>query len=122
LFFNNLVICHIESGASQRSLFSPHSTFSSLWTQFRASVDTTWTPRWTPKPPLQRQDKVYQINRSLGVRLPSHRHKKWELALDDLGSRFLLRNFQFPAWANRTMRFRLRRSPQLAGPLLLLGH
>jgi hypothetical protein len=79
LFFNNLVICHIESGVSEFSLFSPHSTFSPLWTQFRASVDTTWTPRWTPQSPPQRQDKVYQINRSFGVRLPSHRHKKRSL-------------------------------------------
>ena len=49
LFFNNLVICHIESSVSQLSLFSLFSTISLLWTQFRASVDTTWTPRWTPK-------------------------------------------------------------------------
>ena len=70
LFFNNLVICHIESGVSQVSLFSPHSTFSPLWTQFRAPVDTTWTPRWTPQSPPQRQDKVYQINRSFCVRCP----------------------------------------------------
>ena len=48
LFFNNLVIRHIESSASQLSLFSLFSTISLLWTQFRASVDTTWTPRWTP--------------------------------------------------------------------------
>ena len=48
LFFNNLVIRHIESSASQLSLFSLFSTISLLWTQFRVSVDTTWTPRWTP--------------------------------------------------------------------------
>jgi hypothetical protein len=48
LFFNNLVIRHIESSGSQLSLFSLFSTISLLWTQFRASVDTTWTPRWTP--------------------------------------------------------------------------
>jgi hypothetical protein len=49
LFFNNLGLCHIESSGSQLSLCSLFSTFSLLWTQFRASVDTTWTPRWTPK-------------------------------------------------------------------------
>src|ERR1700738_3331102 len=48
LFFNNLVIRHIESSVSQLSLFSLGSTISLLWTQFWASVDTTWTPRWTP--------------------------------------------------------------------------
>src|SRR5579863_7304442 len=49
LFFNYLVIRHIESSASQLSLFSTISIISLLWTQFWASVDTTWTPRWTPK-------------------------------------------------------------------------
>jgi hypothetical protein len=34
LFFNNLVIRHIESSVSQLSLFSLFSTISSLWTQF----------------------------------------------------------------------------------------
>jgi len=48
LFFNNLVIRHIESSVSQLSLFSLFSTISPLWTQFWAFVDTTWTPRWTP--------------------------------------------------------------------------
>ncbi len=48
LFFNNLVIRHIESSGSQLSLFSLFSTISLLWTQFWAFVDTTWTPRWTP--------------------------------------------------------------------------
>src|SRR5665213_279302 len=57
LFFNNLDICHIESSGSQLSLFS---TISSLWTQSWVSVDTTWTPRWTPKLPPRRQDQVYQ--------------------------------------------------------------
>jgi hypothetical protein len=37
LFFNNLVIRHIESSGSQLSLFS---IIALLWTQFRASVDT----------------------------------------------------------------------------------
>jgi hypothetical protein len=37
LFFNNLVIRHIESSISQLSL---SSTISPLWTQFRVSVDT----------------------------------------------------------------------------------
>jgi len=60
LFFNNLDICHIESSVSQLSLFSLFSTISLLWTQFWVSVDTTWTPRWTPKLPPQRQDQVYQ--------------------------------------------------------------
>ncbi len=58
LFFNNLVICHIESSDSQLSLFSLFSTISLLWTQFRASVDTTWTPN----PPPQRRVLVYQMN------------------------------------------------------------
>ena len=49
LFFNNLGLCHIESSVSQLSLFSLYSTFSPLWTQFWALVDTTWTPKWTPK-------------------------------------------------------------------------
>ena len=40
LFFNNLVIRHIESSVSQLSLFSLFSTISSLWTQFWVSVDT----------------------------------------------------------------------------------
>ena len=40
LFFNNLVICHIESCVSRNSLFSLDSTFSLLWTQFRAEMDT----------------------------------------------------------------------------------
>ena len=40
LFFNNLVICHIESSGSQLSLFSLVSTISLLWTQFWALVDT----------------------------------------------------------------------------------
>ena len=48
LFFNNLVIRHIESSVSQFSLFSLFSTISLLWTQFWPFVDTTWTPRWTP--------------------------------------------------------------------------
>ena len=60
LFFNNLDICHIESSVSQLSLFSLFSTISPLWTQFWDSVDTTWTPRWTPKPSPQRQDQFYQ--------------------------------------------------------------
>ncbi len=34
LFFNNLVICHVESSVSQLSLFSLSSTVSLLWTQF----------------------------------------------------------------------------------------
>ena len=34
LFFNNLVICHIESSVSQLSQFSLFSTISLLWTQF----------------------------------------------------------------------------------------
>src|SRR5580658_200695 len=41
LFFDNLVIRHIESSVSQLSLFS---TISPLWTQFWVCVDTTWTP------------------------------------------------------------------------------
>jgi hypothetical protein len=40
LFFNNLVKRHIESSASQLSLFSLFSIISLLWTQFWASVDT----------------------------------------------------------------------------------
>jgi len=49
LFFNNLVIRHIESSGSQLSLFSLFSITSLLWTQFWTSVDTTWTPKWTPR-------------------------------------------------------------------------
>ena len=75
LFFNNLVIRHIESSVSQLSLFSLFSTISLLWTQFWASVDTTWTPRWTPKSPLQLQNKVYQMRRDLVSSLPSHLSK-----------------------------------------------
>jgi hypothetical protein len=75
LFFNNLDICHIESSGSQLSLFSLFSTISPLWTQFWVSVDTTWTPRWTPKSPLQRQDKVYQMTRDLVSSFPGHRAK-----------------------------------------------
>src|ERR1700722_16448182 len=48
LFFNNLVVRHIESSVSQFSLFSLFSTISLLWTQFWPFVDTTWTPRRTP--------------------------------------------------------------------------
>src|SRR6202166_1160053 len=70
LFFNNLDICHIESSGSQLSLFSLFSTISPLWTQFWVSVDTTWTPRWTPKPSPQRQDKVYQMMRDLVSSFP----------------------------------------------------
>src|ERR1700723_3347053 len=44
LFFNNLVIRHIESSGSQLSLLSLFSTISPLWTQFWVSVDTMWTP------------------------------------------------------------------------------
>jgi hypothetical protein len=75
LFFNNLDICHIESSVSQLSLFSLFSAISLLWTQFWVSVDTTWTPRWTPKSPLQRQDKVYQMTRDLVSSFPGHRAK-----------------------------------------------
>jgi hypothetical protein len=60
LFFNNLSLCHIESESSQLSLFSLCSTYSLLWTQFRAFLDTKWTPNRTPKEPTQRQDQVYQ--------------------------------------------------------------
>jgi S-formylglutathione hydrolase FrmB len=75
LFFNNLVVRHIESSVSQLSLFSHFSTISLLWTQFWVSVDTTWTPRWTPKSPLQRQDKVYQMTRDLVSSFPCQRAK-----------------------------------------------
>ena len=43
LFFNNLVICHIECAASQNSLFSLASTFSPLRIQFRAVLDAKFT-------------------------------------------------------------------------------
>src|SRR5665213_2189162 len=75
LFFNNLVIRHIESSVSQLSLFSLFSTISPLWTQFWDSVDTMWTPRWTPKSSPQRQDKVYQMRARIGVHFPSRRAK-----------------------------------------------
>jgi len=58
LFFNNLGLCHIESSVSQQALFSLSSTLSLLWTVFWASVDTMWTPNWTSKAALQRQDQV----------------------------------------------------------------
>jgi len=70
LFFNNLVIRHIEPSVSQLSPFSLFSTISPLWTQFWVSVDTMWTPRWTPKPSPQRQDKVYQMMRDLVSSFP----------------------------------------------------
>ena len=63
LFFNNLVICHIESESSQFSLLSLCSTISLLWTQIRAFLDTMWTPNWTPKVPVQRQRQVYQMGK-----------------------------------------------------------
>ena len=69
LFFNNLVIRHIESSASQLSLFSLFSTGSLLWTQFWGSVDTTWTPKWTPKSANQQRNLVYQMKQSFGVHL-----------------------------------------------------
>jgi hypothetical protein len=62
LFFNNLGLCHIESSASQLSLFSLFSTISPLWTQFWAFVDTTWTPRWTPNQRTQQRNLVYQMS------------------------------------------------------------
>jgi high-affinity K+ transport system ATPase subunit B len=62
LFFNNLVIRHIESSGSQLSLAS---TISLLWTQFWASVDTTWTP----KSANQQRNLVYQMRKSFGVHL-----------------------------------------------------
>ncbi len=40
LFFNNLVICHIDSSVSRLSLFSLVSTFSLSWTQFLVFADT----------------------------------------------------------------------------------
>ena len=75
LFFNNLVIRHIESSASQLSLFSLFSIISLLWTQFWASVDTTWTPNWTPNQPTQQRSSVYQMTRGFGVQTPGHRVK-----------------------------------------------
>jgi hypothetical protein len=84
--FRHLDLCHIESGVSQKSLFSLDSTFSPLWTRFWGFCRHQTDTKKTPKPPRQRQDKVYQMNGSFGVRLPSHRHKKWSL-LADQGSR-----------------------------------
>jgi len=55
---------HIESSGSQLSLFSLFSTISLLWTQFWASVDTRWTPKWTPKSANQQRDLVYQTKQS----------------------------------------------------------
>ena len=66
IVFNNLVICHIESSVSKNSLFSLASTFRCYGLVFGASVDTTWTP----KPPPQLQDQVYQMNTRLGVYSP----------------------------------------------------
>src|ERR1700721_4156622 len=79
LFFNNLVIRHIEPSVSQLSPFSLFSTISPLWTQFWVSVDTTWTPRWTPKPSPQRQDKVYQKRPHFGVQVPRSQTKSFVL-------------------------------------------
>jgi len=47
IVFNNLVICHIESSASQLSLFSLHPIFSLLWTQFPPFFDTRLTTATT---------------------------------------------------------------------------
>jgi hypothetical protein len=71
LFFNNLVIRHIESSASQLSLFSLFSTISLLWTQFWASVDTTWTPRWTPNQVNATTESSLSDERNLVSTLPS---------------------------------------------------
>ena len=75
LFFNNLVICHIESSASQLSLFSLFSTLSLVCTQFRGFLDTKWTPSWTPNQPTQQRDLVYQMRGDIGVHLPGRRAK-----------------------------------------------
>ena len=76
IVFNNLDICHIESSGSQLSLFSLVSTLSLLWTQFRAFLDTKWTPNWTPKSSPQRQNQVYQMRQNFGVQFPRSQSKK----------------------------------------------
>src|SRR5271156_3376995 len=75
LFFNNLVIRHIESSVSQLSLFSLFSTISPLWTQFRALVDTTWTPRWTPKTAIATTRSSLSEEIVLVSTFPGHRTK-----------------------------------------------
>ena len=73
--FRHLDVCHIESGGSQKSLFSLDSTFSLLWTRFWASIDTKQTPKpstattklslpeegafWCPFALSQAQNRIY---------------------------------------------------------------
>jgi hypothetical protein len=90
--FNNLDVCHIESSVPLLSLFSLVSTTSLVWTQFRAFLDTKWTPNWTPNRPTQRQDKVYQNERPFGVH---HTLSPTQIC------RFILR---FPRWRRRPPR------------------
>ena len=77
LFFNNLVICHVESSVSQLSLSSLFSTVSLLSTQFWRPVNTTWTP----KPAPQRQDQVYQKRSRFGVHVSPVTEQKDSLPL-----------------------------------------
>jgi hypothetical protein len=72
LFFNNLGLYHIESSVSQLSPFSLHSTFSSLWTQFWAFVDTKVdTKTATATTRLSLSDESVLVSKS-----PSCRRKK----------------------------------------------
>jgi hypothetical protein len=71
LFFNNLGLCHIESVVSQLSPFSLHSTFSPLWTQFQAFLDTKLDTKSG-----QRDDKIKSIRMKavFGVHSPPPGH------------------------------------------------
>ena len=65
--FRHLVVCHIESGVSQKSLISLDSTFSLLWTGFLGFYRHQTDTKKTPKPAPQRQDQVYQMKVVFGV-------------------------------------------------------
>jgi len=67
LFFNNLVIRHIESSVSRLSLFSLFSTASLVWTEFQTSLDTKGTPNRTPNQPTQQRNLVYQMKHGFVV-------------------------------------------------------
>jgi hypothetical protein len=84
LFFNNLVIRHIESSVSQLSLFSLFSTISLLWTQFWASVDTTWTPRWTPNQVNATTESSLSDEPEFGVRFAPLTEQNLRSQLDPL--------------------------------------
>jgi hypothetical protein len=53
-------------------------------------VDTTWTPRWTPKPRTQRQDKVYQNRPRFGVHVSRFTEQKRFMSLESRPNRSLI--------------------------------